>query len=80
LLKIEAHRGRVRPYASAARTLDLDIVLFGTECITQDGLVVPHPRFRERRFVLDPLVEIAADWHDPVTGKTVSELWAAVCP
>jgi 2-amino-4-hydroxy-6-hydroxymethyldihydropteridine diphosphokinase len=77
LLKIEAERGRRRPHASAARTLDLDIVLFGTQCITQDGLVVPHPRFRERRFVLDPLVEIAADWRDPVTGNTVSELWAA---
>jgi len=37
-------------------------------------LTVPHPRFRERRFVLEPLAEIAPDWTDPVTGKTVREL------
>jgi 2-amino-4-hydroxy-6-hydroxymethyldihydropteridine diphosphokinase len=37
-------------------------------------LIVPHPRFRERRFVLEPLAEIAPDWRDPVTGKTVEEL------
>jgi 2-amino-4-hydroxy-6-hydroxymethyldihydropteridine diphosphokinase len=76
LLAIEAERGRARPHASAARTLDLDIVLFGDQHIAEPGLVVPHPRFRERRFVLDPLVEIAPNWQDPVSGKTVAELWA----
>jgi|SRR5579862_2958336 len=74
LLAIEATHGRQRPHPSAPRTLDLDIVLFGDQVIDEPGLVVPHPRFRERRFVLDPLAEIAADWRDPVTGKTVGEL------
>jgi 2-amino-4-hydroxy-6-hydroxymethyldihydropteridine diphosphokinase len=76
LLAIEAARGRQRPHPSAPRTLDLDIVLFGDRIIDEPGLIVPHPRFRDRRFVLDPLHEIAADWRDPVTGKTVGELRA----
>ncbi len=77
LLSIEQERGRERPHASAPRTLDLDLVLFGDQVINEPGLVVPHPRFRERRFVLDPLLEVAADWPDPTTGKSVSELWKA---
>ncbi len=74
LLDIEAARGRQRPHPSAPRTLDLDVVLFGNQIINEPGLVVPHPRFRDRRFVLEPLAEIAAGWRDPVTGKTVGEL------
>jgi 2-amino-4-hydroxy-6-hydroxymethyldihydropteridine diphosphokinase len=76
LLAIESARGRQRPHPSAPRTLDLDIVLFGSHLIDEPGLVVPHPRFRERRFVLDPLAEIAPDWRDPATGRTVAELRA----
>lgn len=74
LLGIEAERGRARPFPGAARTLDLDLVLFGAQVIDEPGLIVPHPRFRERSFVLDPLAEIAADWVDPVTKETVREL------
>lgn len=74
LLSIEGERGRERPHPSAPRTLDLDLVLFGDRIINEPGLIVPHPRFRERRFVLEPLSEIAADWRDPGTGKTVAEL------
>jgi 2-amino-4-hydroxy-6-hydroxymethyldihydropteridine diphosphokinase len=74
LLEIEEERGRVRPYPMAPRTLDADLVLYGDRIIEEDGLSVPHPRFREREFVLRPLAEIAPDMVDPVTGKSIAEL------
>jgi 2-amino-4-hydroxy-6-hydroxymethyldihydropteridine diphosphokinase len=74
LLAIEQDRGRERPYPNAPRSLDLDLILFGTAIIEEGGLIVPHPRFRERLFVLEPLAEIAPDMKDPVTGRTIVEL------
>ena len=74
LLAIEYGRGRERPHQGAPRTLDLDLILFGDVVIDEPGLTVPHARFRERRFVLDPLAEIAPDWRDPVTGLTMAGL------
>jgi 2-amino-4-hydroxy-6-hydroxymethyldihydropteridine diphosphokinase len=76
LLAVERERGRERPHPNAARTLDLDLVLFGDGVIDEPGLVVPHPRFRERRFVLEPLAEVAPRMVDPVTGETIAELLA----
>ena len=74
LLEIEEERGRVRPYPMAPRTLDLDLILYGDEVIDESGLRVPHPQFRHRRFVLQPLAEIAPEMIDPVTGRMVAEL------
>ena len=74
LLEVEEERGRVRPYPMAPRTLDLDLILYGEEIIEEDGVSVPHPRFRERDFVLRPLAAIAPDMIDPVTRQTIAEL------
>jgi 2-amino-4-hydroxy-6-hydroxymethyldihydropteridine diphosphokinase len=74
LLELERQLGRVRPYPGAPRPIDLDLILYGTSVMDEEGLVVPHPRFRERLFVLEPLAEVAPDWIDPVTGRTVQEL------
>jgi 2-amino-4-hydroxy-6-hydroxymethyldihydropteridine diphosphokinase len=80
LLGIEARLGRTRPHPGAARTLDLDLILYGDQIIEERDLTVPHPRFRERRFVLEPLAEIAPDWIDPVTKRTIRELMSGLLP
>ena len=74
LLEVEQERGRLRPFVHAPRTLDLDLILFGDAVVHEPGLIVPHPGFRDRRFVLEPLASIAPELKDPVTGKTVAEL------
>jgi 2-amino-4-hydroxy-6-hydroxymethyldihydropteridine diphosphokinase len=74
LLEIEQERGRERPHPKAPRTLDLDLILYGAWIVEEEGLSIPHPRFREREFVLGPLAEIAPELIDPVSGQTVSQL------
>jgi 2-amino-4-hydroxy-6-hydroxymethyldihydropteridine diphosphokinase len=74
LLAVELLLGRERPYPGAPRTVDLDLLLYDDAVIDEPELTVPHPRFRERRFVLAPLAEVAAEWVDPVTGKSVAVL------
>ena len=71
---IERERGRERPFQNAARTLDLDLILYGDTILNEPDLEVPHPRFRDRPFVVDPLKEIAPDLIDPVTGKRIAEM------
>jgi 2-amino-4-hydroxy-6-hydroxymethyldihydropteridine diphosphokinase len=74
LLTIESGLGRERPYPGAARTIDLDLILLGDVVIDEPGVQVPHPRFRDRGFVLGPLAEVGPDLCDPVTGQSVVEL------
>lgn len=74
LMGIETRLGRTRPSHHAPRTVDLDLILYGDRQIDEPGLTVPHPAFRTRRFVLEPLAEVGPDLRDPVTGLTVREL------
>jgi 2-amino-4-hydroxy-6-hydroxymethyldihydropteridine diphosphokinase len=74
LLTIERDCGRTRPFPGAARTLDLDLLLYGDAVINAPELTVPHPRLRQRAFVLEPLAEIAPDLRDPVTGQSIAAL------
>lgn len=74
LLRIEEAYGRERPFPGAPRTLDLDLILLGDVLMDAPGLQVPHPRFRERFFVLGPLAEVAPEQVDPLTGFKVWEL------
>jgi 2-amino-4-hydroxy-6-hydroxymethyldihydropteridine diphosphokinase len=77
LLAIEEERGRERPFPNAPRSLDIDLILYGRDVIDEPGLAVPHPRFRERTFVLEPLAEITPALIDPVTGHSIEQLLAA---
>ena len=76
LQAIELQFGRVRIKESrwGARTLDLDIILYGDLIINNSDLIIPHPRMRERAFVLVPLSEIAEDWQEPVSQKAIAQL------
>jgi 2-amino-4-hydroxy-6-hydroxymethyldihydropteridine diphosphokinase len=80
LLDIERSLGRKRPKQGAAapqkisRTIDLDILLFASSVVDAPGLVIPHPAMHTRRFVLDPLAEIAPDVRHPVFKRSMREL------
>jgi 2-amino-4-hydroxy-6-hydroxymethyldihydropteridine diphosphokinase len=78
LQEVEREMGRVRFERNGPRLIDIDILLFGDQCVTGPGLEIPHPRIAERRFVLEPLAELAPDLRHPVTNKSVREMLAAV--
>ncbi len=74
LKRIERKFGRRPGRRWGARVIDLDIVLWSGGCWASPELTIPHPGFRQRRFVLDPLLRLAPGWRDPVTRLTVRQL------
>lgn len=76
LKRLERAFGRRPGRAWGPRVLDLDIILWSEGPWEDGGLLIPHPQFRRRRFVLEPLAEVAPDWRDPITGATVRQLFA----
>lgn len=74
LHKVEEDFGRVRKTKNEARVLDLDLLAYGDKVMNDAGLSVPHPKLHERRFVLEPLNDIAPHWQHPVLKITVQEM------
>ncbi len=76
--RVEREMGRVRTRPKGPRAIDIDILFYGDSVIDSTELTVPHPRMPGRRFVLEPLAELAPELRHPVTGAAVSEMLAKV--
>ncbi len=74
-LQIESDMGRIRDEKWASRIIDIDILFYNDDIVSLPNLQIPHPRIAERRFVLEPLCELAADEIHPVSGLSIRELW-----
>ena len=78
--RVEQEMGREKLMVNGPRNIDLDILFYGRSVIDTPDLKVPHPRIGERRFVLEPLEEIAPELRHPLTGKTAGQMLAALGP
>jgi len=76
--QVEQELGRIRTVTNGPRTIDVDLLLCGDTIVRSAELDVPHPRYRERRFVLEPLVELDAALKDPVTQERLSDILAGL--
>jgi 2-amino-4-hydroxy-6-hydroxymethyldihydropteridine diphosphokinase len=74
ILDLEAQMGRVRRQKKGPRNIDIDILFFGNSVVETSGLTIPHPALHERRFVLEPLAEIAPELRHPVFNRTIRQL------
>ena len=75
---VEKTLGRKREIVNGPRTIDIDILLFGDVIMKTADLTIPHPRYRERRFVLEPLLELNPALKDPETGQSLSAMMASI--
>jgi len=80
ILRIEVEMGRRRVQKKGPRSIDIDILLFGSEIVESKELTIPHPAMQQRRFVLEPLAEIAPEAFHPVFKKTIRQLLDALPP
>ena len=80
VLDVERSMGRKRTKKKGPRTIDIDVILFGKSIVEMKGLTVPHPAMHLRRFVLDPMVEIAPEVRHPVFKRSIRELRDALPP
>jgi 2-amino-4-hydroxy-6-hydroxymethyldihydropteridine diphosphokinase len=76
--RIERELGRIRTVPKGPRTIDIDILLHGNSIVRTKELEIPHPRMAERRFVLQPLADLAPDVRDPVSRRTIREMLAGL--